>query len=106
MIQVTEDAASWISEQLDKRGKGIGVRLATKTSGCSGYMYVVEFVDEPNDFDNVFTEYGVSVYVDPKSLLLLDGTVLEFKIEGLNSGLSFSNPNSTGECGCGESFAV
>jgi iron-sulfur cluster assembly protein len=106
MISVTEDAANWISGQLHARGKGEGIRLATKTSGCSGYMYIVEFVDIPDDTDSVFNEHGIKVFVDPKSLLYLDGTNLEFKTEGLNSGLSFTNPNSTGECGCGESFAV
>lgn len=105
-ITVTEQAAEWIQSQLDKRGKGLGIRMGTKTSGCTGYKYVLEFVDQPNDTDIVIEEHGVKVFIDPKSWLMLAGTVLEYKTEGLNSGLDFVNPNIKAQCGCGESFSV
>lgn len=105
-ISVTEEAAAWISKQIENRGKGIGIRVGTKASGCTGYKYVLEFVDQLEETDTVIEEHGVKVFVDPKSLLMLSGTVLEYKVEGLNSGLEFVNPNVTAECGCGESFTV
>lgn len=105
-ITVTETAAEWIRSQLDKRGKGLGIRMGTKPSGCTGYKYILEFVDEPEDTDILIEEHGVRVYIDPKSWLMLAGTVLEYKTEGLNSGLDFVNPNVTAQCGCGESFSV
>jgi len=105
-ITVSEPAAKWIHSQLDNRGKGLGIRVGTKTSGCTGYKYILEFVDEPEDTDHIIEAHGVKVYVDPKSLLMLSGTVLEYKTEGLNSGLEFANPNVTAQCGCGESFTV
>lgn len=105
-VTLTEEAAAWISSQLSSRGKGLGVRIGTVPSGCTGYKYVVEFMDDPNDTYYVFEQYGVSVFVDPKSILMLNGMTIDYKTEGLNSGLKFVNPNVTGECGCGESFAV
>ena len=105
-ITVTEPAAEWIQSQLAKRGKGLGIRMGTKPSGCTGYKYILEFVDEPEDTDTVIEEHGVKVFIDPKSFLMLAGTVLEYKTEGLNSGLDFVNPNVTAQCGCGESFSV
>ena len=88
------------------RGKGIGLRLGIKTSGCSGLAYVLEFVDELNEDDNVFEQDGVKVIVDTKSLVYLDGTQLDFVKEGLNEGFKFINPNVKDQCGCGESFNV
>lgn len=105
-VTVTESAAGHIGRQLSARGKGFGIRLGVKTSGCSGMAYVLEFVDEIQEEDQQFTAFGVSVFVDPKSLAYLDGTELDFVKEGLNEGLQFNNPNVAGECGCGESFAV
>lgn len=105
-VSVSESAAKHISRQLEKRGKGLGIRLGVRTSGCSGMAYVFEYVDVPEAEDNVFEYYGVQVFVDPKSLLYLDGTELDFVKEGLNEGFKFNNPNVTGECGCGESFTV
>ncbi|BCE03219.1 iron-sulfur cluster assembly protein IscA [Marinicellulosiphila megalodicopiae] len=105
-VTVTEPAAQHIQKQISSRGKGIGIRLGVKTSGCSGMAYVLEFVDSTNDEDEVFQQYGVQVIVDKKSLSYLDGTQLDFKKEGLNEGFEFSNPNVAGECGCGESFSV
>ncbi|MCJ8312539.1 MAG: iron-sulfur cluster assembly protein IscA [Saccharospirillaceae bacterium] len=105
-VTVTEPAAQHIQRQMSSRGKGIGIRLGVKTSGCSGMAYVLEFVDSTNDEDEVFEQHGVQVIVDKKSLAYLDGTQLDFKKEGLNEGFEFSNPNVSGECGCGESFSV
>ena len=106
MVSVTEAAAIHVQKQLYSRGKGEGVRIGVKTSGCSGLAYVLEFVDTPEVEDQVFEGHGVKVFVDPKSLIYLDGTVVDFTKEGLNEGLEFRNPNITGECGCGESFTV
>jgi len=105
-ITVTEPAARQILKSLIKRGKGVGLRLAVKTSGCSGFAYALEFVDEPEATDIIFENFGVKVIVDPKSLTVLDGTELDFAREGLNEGFKFNNPNVTASCGCGESFAV
>lgn len=105
-VGVSEAAAKHIARQLQARGKGVGIRVGVKTSGCSGMAYVLEFVDEVAAEDAVFDMHGVSVIVDPKSLVYLDGTELDFVKEGLNEGFQFNNPNVSAECGCGESFAV
>jgi iron-sulfur cluster assembly protein len=105
-IIVTESAANRVKSFLENRGKGLGLRLGVKTSGCSGLAYVLEFVDELDEGDEVFEQYGVKVIVDAKSLVYLDGTQLDFVKDGLNEGFEFSNPNVDGECGCGESFSV
>lgn len=105
-ITVTEAAATHVASQLNSRGKGMGIRLGVKTSGCSGMAYVLEFVDIEEPEDTMFEEHGVKIYVNPKSLAYLDGTELDFVKEGLNEGLQFRNPNVAGECGCGESFTV
>jgi len=103
---MTEPAAKHVANFLSNRGKGIGLRLGVKTSGCSGMAYVLEFADVLNEDDEVFIDKGVKVIVDKKSLLYLDGTELDFVKEGLNEGFEFNNPNIGGECGCGESFSV
>ena len=105
-ITLTQAAADRMSSFLANRGKGIGVRLGVKTSGCSGMAYVMEFVDDLNDDDQVFEEMGVKVIIDPKSLVYLDGTEVDYGKEGLNEGFKFNNPNAKNECGCGESFTV
>ncbi|MGF1715750.1 iron-sulfur cluster assembly protein IscA [Photobacterium chitinilyticum] len=105
-ITITEAAASRVATFLENRGKGIGLRLGVRTSGCSGMAYVLEFVDELNEEDTVFEEKGVKVIIDAKSLVYLDGTELDFAKEGLNEGFQFNNPNVSSECGCGESFNV
>lgn len=105
-ITLTEAAAKHVKGFLDNRGKGIGLRLGVKTSGCSGMAYVLEFCDELQPEDQVFEDRGVKVVVDAKSLIYLDGTELDFAKEGLNEGFKFNNPNVNGECGCGESFTV
>ena len=105
-ITLTEPAANHVANFLNNRGKGLGLRLGVKTSGCSGMAYVLEFVDVLNDDDEMFTDHGVNIIVDKKSLLYIDGTELDFVKEGLNEGFEFNNPNIDGECGCGESFSV
>lgn len=105
-ISVTEKAARHIARSLTKRGKGLGLRLGVRTSGCSGFAYAIEYVDEPQAEDVDFECHGVRVFVDPKSLTLLNGTELDFVREGLNEGFRFSNPNAKNTCGCGESFSV
>lgn len=105
-ITLTESAARHVDACLKGRGKGEGVRVGIKTSGCSGLAYVLEFVDSVAGEDSVFVSHGVKVIVDPKSLVYLDGTEMDFVKEGLNEGFKFTNPNQKGECGCGESFTV
>ena len=106
MITITENAAKHINSYLTKRGKGLGVRLGVKTSGCSGMAYNLEFVDEVNEDDLIFEEHGARVYIDPKSLVYLDGTQVGYTKEGLQEGFKFENPNVKDSCGCGESFHV
>jgi iron-sulfur cluster assembly protein len=105
-ITLTETAANRVRTFLVNRGKGVGLRLGVKTTGCSGMAYVLEFVDDLNDEDSVFEDQGVKVIIDPKSLVYLDGTQLDYVKEGLNEGFEFNNPNAKSECGCGESFNV
>jgi iron-sulfur cluster assembly protein len=105
-ITITEAAAKHVKTYLDNRGKGLGIRLAVRTSGCSGMAYEMEFVDELQEEDQVFEGHGVKVVVDAKSLVYLDGTEVDFTREGLNEGFKFNNPNVKSECGCGESFGV
>lgn len=105
-ITMSDAAAQRVQTFLNHRGKGLGLRLGVRTSGCSGMAYVLEFVDEKNDDDIVFENKGVKVIIDSKSLVYLDGTELDFVKEGLNEGFKFNNPNVTSECGCGESFNV
>jgi iron-sulfur cluster assembly protein len=105
-ITLTEAAARHVSRYIDKRGKGVGVRLGVKTTGCSGLAYKLEYADEVAAEDLVFEGHGVKVLVDPKSLPYLDGTQLDFVREGLNEGFRFNNPREKDRCGCGESFRV
>src|SRR3982751_6455272 len=105
-ITITESAARHIAKNLSKRGKGVGLRLGVRTSGCSGLAYKLEYADEVRPEDAQFEMHGVTVLIDPKSLPYLEGTELDFTREGLNEGLKFNNPNVKDECGCGESFNV
>ena len=106
MITLTEKAAKHVARFLGRRGKGLGLRLGVKTTGCSGLAYKLEYVDELLPEDQVFESHGVKVIVDPKSLPYIDGTELDFAREGLNEGFRFNNPNVKDECGCGESFRI
>lgn len=105
-VSLSESAARHVSNFIAKRGKGFGIRLGVKTSGCSGMAYKLEFVDNTENEDLVFESHGVNVVIDPKSLAYLDGTELDFVKEGLNEGFKFNNPNVKDQCGCGESFNV
>jgi len=106
MITLTERAAAHVSSFIAKRGKGVGLRLGVRTSGCSGMAYKLEYADAVNADDHTFESHGVKVVVDPRSLAFLDGTELDFAREGLNEGFKFNNPNVKDQCGCGESFNV
>ena len=105
-ITLSERAAQRVQKFLDQRGKGVGLRLGVRTSGCSGMAYTLEFVDETLPEDITFESYGVTVLIDPKSLTFLEGTELDFVREGLNEGFKFNNPNVKNSCGCGQSFNV
>lgn len=105
-VTLTDAAANRVQTFLANRGKGIGLRLGIKTTGCSGLAYVLEFVDELDEGDEVYEHNGVKVIIDAKSMVYLDGTKLDYTKEGLNEGFKFTNPNQKDECGCGESFTV
>ncbi|WP_430435232.1 iron-sulfur cluster assembly protein IscA [Methyloversatilis sp.] len=105
-ITLSEAAARHVQKSLVKRGQGVGLRLAVKTSGCSGLAYAIEFADALQPEDIQFASHGVTLLVNPKSLPFLDGTELDFVREGLNEGFKFNNPNVKSACGCGESFGV
>lgn len=105
-ITLTETAAKRVADFLANRGKGIGLRLGVKTTGCSGMAYTMEFADELEETDTVFEDHDLKIIIDPKSLVYLDGTELDFGKEGLNEGFKFTNPNESARCGCGESFTV
>ena len=105
-ISLTDSAATRVKTFLAARGRGIGLRLGIRKTGCSGFAYVINYADGPDPGDEVFEDRGVRVFVDSSSLKLLDGTVVDFVKEGLNEAFRFRNPNVKGECGCGESFSV
>jgi len=105
-ITLTETAANRVQAFIQNRGKGLGLRLGVKTSGCSGMAYIMEFADEIQPEDTVFEDRGVKVIIDAKSLIYLDGTEVDYTKEGLNEGFKFNNPNEKDRCGCGESFTV
>jgi len=106
MITLSTAAAKHVAQFLAKRGKGVGVRLGVRTTGCSGLAYKLEYADEIKPEDHCFEVDGVKVLVDPKSLPYLDGMQLDFARDGLNEGFKFINPNVKSTCGCGESFNV
>ena len=105
-VTLTDRAAQHVQRYIEKRGKGVGLRLGVRTTGCSGLAYKLEFADEIKPEDTTFETNGVRVLIDPKSLAYLDGTELDFVREGLNEGFKFINPNEKDRCGCGESFNV
>ena len=105
-VTVSASAAQRVQQFMAKRGKGVGLRLGVRTSGCSGMAYTLEFADAAQPEDLSFESNGVTVLIDPKSLVYLSGTELDFVREGLNEGFKFNNPNVKNQCGCGESFNV
>jgi len=105
-VTLSERAAKHVANYIAKRGKGVGLRLGVRTSGCSGMAYKLEFADEIAADDITFESNGVTILIDPKSLPYLEGTELDYAREGLNEGFKFNNPNVKDQCGCGESFNV
>jgi iron-sulfur cluster assembly protein len=106
MISITEQAAMHVKRSLQKRGKGLGIRVGVKTTGCSGLAYTLEYVDSPTPDDVEYNSNQVSIFVDPKSHAYLDGLEINWLRNGLNEGFDFQNPNERDRCGCGESFRV
>ncbi len=105
-VSLTENAAKQIKKQLEKRGKGVGLKLGVRKSGCSGYAYTLDYSDAVESGDEVFEGFGVKVIVQKNDLPLIDGIQLDYRREGINEAFQFNNPNVTGSCGCGESFTV
>lgn len=105
-LSLTERAARQIKKQLEKRGKGIGLKLGVKKSGCSGYSYALDYADVVNENDAVFEEFGVKVIVNADDMAFIAGIELDYRREGINEAFQFNNPNVKGTCGCGESFTV
>jgi len=105
-VVLTEQAADQIKKQLQKRGKGVGLRLGVKKAGCSGFAYVIDYADQIAENDAVFEQHGVKVIVDAEQLDYLNGIELDYAKEGINEAFRFNNPNVKGTCGCGESFTV
>ncbi len=106
MITLTELASEKIKSALLRRGKGVGIKVGVKTTGCSGLAYVLEYVDDPNNEDLSFVSQEITIFVDPKSLVYVNGMVMDWTKNGLNEGFDFNNPNERDRCGCGESFRV
>jgi iron-sulfur cluster assembly protein len=105
-VTMTERAAAHVAGFIARRGKGLGLRLGVRTTGCSGMAYKLEYADAVDPADREFESHGVKIFVDPKSLAYIDGTELDFVREGLNEGFQFNNPREKDRCGCGESFRV
>ena len=106
MITITKPAAEKVRRHLEHRGKGYGIKVGVKTTGCSGLAYVLEYVDNPLQEDMSFVSEGISIFVDPKALPYVDGMTMDWVKNGLNEGFDFVNPNERDRCGCGESFRV
>lgn len=106
MISLTDKAAQKVKQQLERRGKGQGLRIGVRTTGCSGLAYVLEYVDAPNETDQRIDCNGCLIFIDPKSCPYLEGMEIDYVRNGLNEGFEFNNPNERDRCGCGESFRV
>jgi iron-sulfur cluster assembly protein len=105
-LSLTQSAAERVKSYLERRGRGLGLRVGIRRTGCSGYAYVIDYADDVDDDDVVFEDRGVKIIVDNDSLELIDGTQVDFVKQGLNEAFKFRNPNVKGECGCGESFSI
>jgi iron-sulfur cluster assembly protein len=105
-IQLTESAARRVLQQLEARGRGLGLRVGIKASGCSGFAYVLDYADEAGPDEVAFEWHGAKVFAARDTLPMLDGLVVDFRREGLNEVFKFDNPNAEALCGCGESFSV
>lgn len=109
MISVTEIAAEKIRRQIERRGRGLGIKVGVTTTGCSGLAYTLEFVDDEQGREVCMEHHdtnGVRIYLDPKHRPYLYGMTIDYQKRGLNEGFEFVNPNESGRCGCGESFTV
>ena len=106
MITITEKALDKVKQQLEQRGRGIGIRVGVKTSGCSGMAYTLEYADEPRLEDKMFKYNDITILVDFKDYPYLLGTEIDYVKKGLNEGFEFVNPNERARCGCGESFTI
>jgi iron-sulfur cluster assembly protein len=105
-ITLTDAAATRIKNYIERRGKGVGLRVGVKKTGCSGFAYVVDYADTIETDDTVFEDKGVKVVINPHSLSYVDGAVVDFAREGFNESFKFRNPNERDRCGCGESFNI
>jgi iron-sulfur cluster assembly protein len=105
-VTLTETAARRVQGYLESRGSGEGLRFGVKTTGCSGYAYVVDLADRIEPDDHVFESNGVKVIVSEDALKLVDGTEIDYRKEGLSESFHFQNPRVSDTCGCGESFTV
>lgn len=105
-VNISEKAARQVARQLEKRGKGVGLRLGVKKAGCSGFAYVVDYADELADGDQVFEAHGVKVVIAAADLEFLEGVEIDYVREGISEAFRFNNPKAKGTCGCGESFTV
>jgi len=106
MLTLTEIAANKVKNNIARRGRGLGIRIGVKTTGCSGLAYTLEYLDHIDETLAVFESFGVYVYMDPKHMPYLQGVEMDWRRQGLNEGFEFSNPNEKDRCGCGESFRV
>ena len=106
MINVTDTANKKVNQTIARRGRGLGIRIGVKTTGCSGLAYILEYVDSPNPEDTVIECDGCNLYVDPKSCAYLQGMTIDYERQGLNEGFKFINPNERDRCGCGSSFRI
>lgn len=107
MITLTETAAAKVQHALQARGKGLGIKVGVRTTGCSGLAYTLEYVDiVSGDEDIQFHSNGIDIWTDSKSLVYLEGLTMDWVKKGLNEGFEFINPNESARCGCGESFSV
>lgn len=105
-ITLTKEAESHIRNQLNIRNKGIGIRFGVTGAGCGGYSYIVEFVDTDGGEDYIFKQDDIKIFIDKKSIILIDGMQVDYITDGFSSGLAFNNPLAGQTCGCGESFTV
>ncbi len=107
IMSLTEAAASQVKLLLDQRGEeSLGIRIGVRSGGCSGFKYEVEYADEKNKYDEEINDKGVTIFIDPKALMYLIGTQMDYIEEEFKSGFVFTNPNETGKCGCGSSFSA
>jgi iron-sulfur cluster assembly protein len=106
MINITDTAAKKIKTNIEKRGKGIAIRIGVRTTGCSGLAYIMEYVDELTIDDVLLSDNGAVIAVDPKSLPMVAGITVDYVRQGLNEGFEFINPLEKDKCGCGESFRI